>query len=96
MSDWLLYHVWGIRGYKVARCEMVDRERVLVMLEATPAVLRCPCCGTKDVIRKGQGFQGVRIHHKFRRLRWMWHWWRRQGCCWIQSFGRLWSSGHFV
>lgn len=53
MSDWMLYHVWGIRGYKVARCEMVDRERVLVTIEATTQVLRCPCCGTRDVIRKG-------------------------------------------
>ena len=48
MSDWLLYHVWGIRGYKVARCEMVEPRQVLVTIEATPAVLRCPCCGTKD------------------------------------------------
>jgi transposase len=53
MSDWLLYHVWGIRGYKVARCEMVDSERALVKIEATPQVLRCPRCGTKDVVRKG-------------------------------------------
>lgn len=53
MSDWLLYHVWGIRGYQVARCEMVEPKQVLVTIEATPAVLRCPRCGTKDVIRKG-------------------------------------------
>jgi transposase len=53
MSDWMLYHVWGIRGYKVSKCEKVDRERVLVMMEATSQVLRCPRCGTKEVIRKG-------------------------------------------
>lgn len=53
MSDWMLYHVWGIRGYKVAKCEMVLPERVLVTIEATPAAVRCPCCGTKDVVRKG-------------------------------------------
>jgi len=67
MSDWLLYHVWGIRGYKVARCEMVDRERVLVTIEATPQVLRCPCCGTKDVIRKGTNprlFRGTPVGRK--------------------------------
>jgi transposase len=53
MSDWMLYHVWGIRGYRVTRLEKVDRERVLVNIEATSQVLRCPRCGTADVTRKG-------------------------------------------
>lgn len=53
MSDWMLYHVWGIRGYRVTRCERVDPERVLVTIEPKSQGLRCPRCGTKDVIRKG-------------------------------------------
>jgi transposase len=67
MSDWMLYHVWGIRGYKVAECEMADRARVLVTIEPTPQVLRCPRCGTKDVIRKGVNmrlFRGVPVGRK--------------------------------
>jgi transposase len=67
MSEWMLYHVWGIRGYKVVRCEMVDSERVLVTIRAMPAVLRCPCCGTKEVIRKGTNprlWLGTPIGHK--------------------------------
>ena len=67
MSDWMLYHVWGIRGYKVAQCQMVDRAQVLVTIEPTPQVLRCPRCGTKDVIRKGVNmrlFRGVPVGRK--------------------------------
>ena len=52
-ADGMLYHMWRIRGYKVTRCETVDRGPVLVTIEATASVVRCPCCGTKDVIRKG-------------------------------------------
>ena len=67
MSDWMLSHVWGIRGYQVSRCEMVDRERVLVTMEATPQVLRCPRCGAKDVVRKGTNprlWHGTPVGHK--------------------------------
>lgn len=53
MSDWMLYHVWGIRGYKVVSCEMVDPERVVISIEPTEQVFRCPRCGSKDVIGKG-------------------------------------------
>ena len=53
MSDWMLYHVWRIRGYKVAHCERVESERIVVTITATRQALRCPRCGTKDVIRKG-------------------------------------------
>lgn len=53
MSNWMLYHVWGIRGYQVVRTERIDRQSVLVSLRATEQVLRCPCCNQKDVVRKG-------------------------------------------
>lgn len=53
MSEWMLYHVWGIRGYSVAGCQKVDRDCILVNIDAKVQVLRCPRCGTKNVVRKG-------------------------------------------
>ena len=35
MSDWLLYHVWRIRGYKVTHCQRIESERVIVTITAT-------------------------------------------------------------
>lgn len=64
MSDWMLNHVWGIRNYTVTETEMFDGDRLLVTIEPTAKVLRCPCCGTKDVTRKGANprmFRGVPI-----------------------------------
>lgn len=53
MSDWMLYHVWGIRGYRTVSCEKLAGETVLVALEPLASLLRCPRCGGQDVIRKG-------------------------------------------
>ena len=53
MSDWMLYHVWRIRGYEIKHCERVEPERLVVTIIAKPNSLCCPCCGSKDVIRKG-------------------------------------------
>lgn len=53
MSDWLLYHVWGIRGYRVVGHEKIDGETAVMTLEPLPSVYRCPRCGSPDVIRKG-------------------------------------------
>jgi transposase len=64
MSDWMLYHVWRIRGYEVQHCERVEPERLVVTITAKPNSLCCPCCGTKDVIRKGVNtrlFRGVPV-----------------------------------
>jgi hypothetical protein len=44
----------------------------------------------------GQGFQGVRVRRKFHEFPPMRQFGRRQGCCWIQSFERLWRNGHFA
>jgi len=63
----MLYHVWGIRGYQVVRTEKVDQHSVLVSLQATEQVLRCPCCGRKEVIRKGSNsrlFRGTPVGGK--------------------------------
>lgn len=53
MSDWLLYHVWGIRGYRTIRYERLDEGACVAFLKPLPGVVRCPRCGTKDVVRKG-------------------------------------------
>lgn len=53
MSDWLLYHGWGIRGYQVTGCEKMDRDTLLVSIEPQESVIRCPCCDSRDVVRKG-------------------------------------------
>jgi transposase len=67
MSEWMLYHVWGIRGYEVVRREMLDRDAVAVSIRGTAQVLRCPRCGTKDVIKKGVNmrlFRGLPVGRK--------------------------------
>lgn len=53
MSDWLLYHAWGIRGYRTVRMEKLNPRTSMATLEPLPSVYRCPRCGSKDVIRKG-------------------------------------------
>ncbi len=53
MSDWMLYHVWGIRGYRTVGMEKLNPRTALATLEPLPSVYRCPRCGSKDVIRKG-------------------------------------------
>ena len=64
MSDWMLNYVWGIRNYTVSETEMFDGEQMLVTIQPTAKVLRCPCCGSQDVTRKGANprmFRGVPI-----------------------------------
>ena len=53
MSDWMLYQVWGIRGYRPTHWDKFGQEAVVVTLEPLPSVYRCPRCGSKDVTRKG-------------------------------------------
>ena len=60
MSDWMLYHVWGIRGYQVAGSEKVEGNSILVSLQPTPQTMRCSRCGSKDVIRKGVKYRLIR------------------------------------
>lgn len=67
MSEWMLYHVWGIRGYEVVRCQKLDPEFLAVSIRGTAAVVRCPRCGTKDVVRKGSHsrvFRGLPVGRK--------------------------------
>jgi transposase len=52
MSTSLLYHGFGIRGYRHRRTEYVG-GRVLMWIEQDPSELCCPLCGSADVVRKG-------------------------------------------
>lgn len=53
MSDYLLYHVWGIRGYRVVSLEKLVGTDSVMTIEPGDAAVRCPVCGSKDVMRKG-------------------------------------------
>ena len=53
MSENLLYHAWGIRGYRMRECATVITGTTVLALEPLPNTFRCPRCGSKDVIRKG-------------------------------------------
>ena len=60
MSDWMLYHVWRIRGYEVKHCERVEPDCLVVTITAQPNALGCPLCGSKDVVRKGVNLRMLR------------------------------------
>jgi len=52
MSTSLLYHGFGVRGYRHRRTEYTE-GRVLMWIEQDPGELRCPVCGSAQVTRKG-------------------------------------------
>lgn len=53
MSTSLLYHGWGIRGYRLVRNEFVE-GRIMHVIAQPSETLRCPACGSVRVIRSGQ------------------------------------------
>jgi transposase len=53
MSDELFYHMWEVRGYNATACEAVHSKMVVITIEPTEKVIRCPRCGARDVCRKG-------------------------------------------
>ena len=63
MSRSLLYHGWGLRGYR--HCRTTFQEGAIeFVIEHAPEKLRCSCCGSGDVIRAGQAprrFRGLPI-----------------------------------
>ena len=59
MSGRLLYHGFGIRGYRYMRTD-VQAGRIEVVIEQPREKLRCPCCGTQDVIAKGHTLRAFR------------------------------------
>jgi transposase len=53
VSTSLLYHGFGIRGYRHVRTEYKDGA-IIFAVEQDLSELRCPDCGCRDVIRRGQ------------------------------------------
>ena len=60
MSGRVLYHGFGIRGYRYVKTEM-DGGAMELVIEQPRERLRCPVCGTADVIAKGHTRQGNRM-----------------------------------
>jgi transposase len=53
MSTSLLYHAFGIRGYKYARTKY-DNGQVVFTIYQEPETRRCSCCGSNRVISRGR------------------------------------------
>jgi transposase len=53
MSTSLLYHAFGIRGYKYSRTQYSNRH-VNFAIHQDPETYRCSCCGSKNVTPRGQ------------------------------------------
>jgi len=53
MSTSLLYHAFGVRGYRYVKTEYTGGE-VVFTIEQPRESYRCPACGSGDVIGRGQ------------------------------------------
>jgi transposase len=53
MSTSLLYHAWGIRGYRYVRTRYQEGG-VCFVIEQVPQTFRCANCGSSDVVKAGQ------------------------------------------
>lgn len=53
MSTRLLYHGFGVRGYRYIRTQYCEGQ-VVFTLRQNPEILRCPECGSREVVRRGQ------------------------------------------
>jgi transposase len=63
MSTSLLYHGFGIRGYRHVRTEYIEGGVVFTIVQE-PKTCRCPACGGKNTILKGgvvRRFRGLPI-----------------------------------
>ena len=61
MSTSLLYHAFGIRGYKYSRTEYHNGQ-VIFTIHQEPETYRCSACGSSQVISRGQ------VERRFRSL----------------------------
>jgi transposase len=52
MSTSLLYHAFGIRGYRHARTDFFEGE-ILFTIEQGRHTLKCPVCGSREVVAHG-------------------------------------------
>ena len=53
MSTSLLYHAFGIRGYKYSRTQY-DNGKVIFTIHQEPETYRCSSCGSRDVISEAR------------------------------------------
>ena len=70
MSTSLLYHAFGIRGYRYVRTDYFEGE-VVFSIEQSRATLRCPLCGSRRVTAHGampRLFRNVPIGSKATRV----------------------------
>jgi transposase len=66
MSTSLLYHGFGIRGYRYVRTEYIEGGVVFTIVQ-DPKRYRCPACGGRNIILKGgvtRRFRGLPIGGK--------------------------------
>lgn len=66
MSTSLLYHGFGVRGYRYVRTEYIEGGVVFTIAQ-NPKTCRCPACGGKNTILKGgvlRRFRGLPIGGK--------------------------------
>jgi transposase len=54
MSTSLLYHAYGIRGYVYTSTEYYHKADIVFNIRQDPETLRCPECGSRNVIGRGQ------------------------------------------
>lgn len=52
MSTSLLYHAFGLEGYDYVRQSFVAGSLIFT-IRPKPKLVRCPCCRSFDVIRRG-------------------------------------------
>jgi transposase len=66
MSTSILYHAFGIRGYRYVRTDYIEGE-ILFTIEQGRHTLQCPVCGSREVTAHGQAtrvFRSVPIGSK--------------------------------
>jgi hypothetical protein len=61
MSTSLLYHAFGVRGYRYVKTGYVEGEVVFTIVQPRESY-RCPVCGSDDVIGRGQRTRRFRIY----------------------------------
>jgi len=60
MSTSLLYHGFGVRGYRYLRTDYVEGE-VWFTVEQPREALRCPICDSAKVTRRGEEWRTFRL-----------------------------------
>jgi transposase len=59
MSTSLLYHAFGLRGYRYVNTSYLEGETVF-RVEAKPEELCCSACGSREVVRRGSVYRTFR------------------------------------